>query len=35
MRLNPAVRDINQFSFQDFTVENYDPHPSIRGEISV
>ena len=35
MRLNPSVSDINQFEFQDFTLDNYDPHPHIKGAISV
>lgn len=35
MRLNPAIHDINGFSFEDFTLENYDPHPHIKGVISV
>ena len=35
MVLNPAIRDILDFRYEDFTLENYDPHPHIRGEISV
>jgi thymidylate synthase len=35
MKLNPAVTDINRFAFDDFILENYDPHPHIRGAISV
>jgi thymidylate synthase len=35
MRINPSVSDINGFSFEDFTLENYNPHPHIKGEISV
>lgn len=35
MKLNPAVKDIFGFTFADFTLENYDPHPLIRGDISV
>lgn len=35
MRLNPAVKDIFDFKFEDFELTNYDPHPHIRGEISV
>ena len=35
MKLNPAVTDINHFAFDDFILENYDPHPHIRGAISV
>lgn len=35
MRLNPAVKDIDDFVFEDFTLENYDPHPHIKAEVSV
>jgi thymidylate synthase len=35
MKLNPGIRDIFSFSYPDFVLENYDPHPHIRGAISV
>ena len=35
MALNPGVSDILDFKFEDFKLQNYDPHPHIRGEISV
>jgi thymidylate synthase len=35
MVLNPSVIDILDFKYEDFTLKNYDPHPHIRGEISV
>jgi thymidylate synthase len=35
MALNPAVKEILDFKFKDFELQNYDPHPHIRGEISV
>ncbi|HEX7456513.1 MAG TPA: thymidylate synthase [Candidatus Nanoarchaeia archaeon] len=35
MKLNPRVKDIDDFKFEDFTLENYDPHPPIKGEITV
>ena len=30
MRLNPAVTDLFAFRYEDFTLEDYDPHPAIR-----
>ena len=35
MKLNPDIKDIFRFKFEDFELLNYDPHPHIRGEISV
>ena len=35
MRINPAVKDIFSFKFDDFTLENYDPHPAIKGLVAV
>ncbi|HUF64227.1 MAG TPA: thymidylate synthase [Verrucomicrobiales bacterium] len=35
MCLNPAVRDIDGFAFEDFRLEGYDPHPHIRAAVSV
>jgi thymidylate synthase len=35
MNLNPLVKDIHGFSFEDFTLVGYDPHPHIKGAISV
>jgi thymidylate synthase len=35
MRINPGVSSIFDFNFSDFTLENYDPHPSIKAPIAV
>lgn len=35
MKINPDVKDINKFRFDDFRLENYEAHPHITGEISV
>lgn len=35
MILNPAIRNIFDFDFDDFTLEGYDPHPPIRGSVAV
>lgn len=35
MRINPAVKDILGFKYEDFTLENYDPHPAIKAPIAV
>ena len=35
MRLNPRVTSIFDFNFSDFTLESYDPHPSIKAPIAV
>lgn len=35
MKLNPEVKDIFSFELKDFTLENYDPHPHIKGAVSV
>jgi len=35
VRLNPEVKNIFDFRFEDVTFESYDPHPAIRAEISV
>jgi thymidylate synthase len=35
MKLNPDVKSIFDFNYEDFELINYDPHPTIRGAISV
>ena len=35
MKINPAVKDIFDFKFEDFILENYDPHPAIKGKVAV
>ncbi|MBP9691133.1 thymidylate synthase [Candidatus Woesebacteria bacterium] len=35
MRLNPDVNSIFDFTFEDFTLLNYDPHPPIKAQVAV
>ena len=35
MKINPLINDILKFRYEDFTLENYEAHPNIKGEISV
>ena len=35
MRLNPEVKDIFEFKFEDFELLNYDPYPHIKGVVAV
>ena len=35
MKLSPAVQDIFDFKYEDFTLENYDPHPAIKAPVAV
>ena len=35
MKINPNVKDINDFRFEDFELVDYDPHPTIKGAVAV
>jgi thymidylate synthase len=35
MRLNPAVKDLFGFRYEDFVIEHYEPHPHIRAQVAV
>ncbi len=35
MIINPEVKNIFDFKYEDFTLEGYDPHPHIKAEVSV
>lgn len=35
MKLNPDIKDIFEFTFEDFTLEDYNPHPHIKGIVAV
>ena len=34
MKLNPAVKNIHDFVYEDFTLENYDPRPHIKASVA-
>lgn len=35
MQVNPEVKDIFSFKFEDFTLLNYNPHPPLKGKVAV
>ena len=35
VRINPAVKDLFEFRYEDITLEGYEPHPAIRAPIAV
>jgi thymidylate synthase len=35
MVINPDVKDLFSFQYEDFSLQNYDPHPHIAGVVSV
>ena len=35
MKMNPKIKDITAFTFEDFELVNYNPHPGIRGVVAV
>ncbi|MGV4412913.1 thymidylate synthase [Chryseobacterium sp. T1] len=35
MTLNPDIKNIFDFNFEDFTLENYDPHPGIKAPVAI
>jgi thymidylate synthase len=35
MKLNPEIKNLFDFTFEDFTLEGYDPHPAIKGAVAI
>jgi len=35
LQLNPAVQSIFDFTYEDFTIQNYNPHPAIKAPVAV
>jgi thymidylate synthase len=35
IKINPEVKDIFAFKYEDFELENYDPHPHIKAAVAI
>jgi thymidylate synthase len=35
MKLNPLIKDINDFKYEDFLLEGYNPHPAIKASVAI
>ncbi len=35
LKINPEIKSIFDFTFEDFNLENYDPHPHIKAEVAI
>jgi thymidylate synthase len=35
MKINPEIKDIFEFQYEDFELINYDPHPHIKAAVAV
>jgi thymidylate synthase len=35
MKLNPDIRELSDFRFEDFALQGYDPHPHIAAPVAV
>jgi thymidylate synthase len=35
MKINPAVKDIFEFNYEDFELVGYDPHPHIKAAVAI
>jgi thymidylate synthase len=35
MKINPEVKSIFDFKYEDFELQDYDPHPHIKGKVAV
>jgi thymidylate synthase len=35
IKINKSIKNIFDFTFDDFSLENYDPHPHIKGKVAI